>query len=151
MIIKTPRSRAYALIDFLLTLLAWLAFSYLFAAGLVAVLTGGPRGLTASLVERVLPAAHTLMVYVVVGLCIAALLYAWAQYNTIKFGQRHRRRMYPILTPEALADSVGMTVLQIGILRTSQRVVIHHTDDGLVDVIDVDQAVITASIIRMVG
>lgn len=151
MIIKTPLSWVYALIDFILTLLAWFAFSYLFVTGLMSISMDEVGGLTVPLALRLRPAMHTLMVYVAVAVCIAVLLFSWAQYNTIRFGRYNRRRMYPIPAPEVLAGSFGMTVSQIGALRASQRAVIHHTDGGLVHAINVDNPAITHSSVRMIG
>lgn len=151
MIIKTPLFWAYALIDFLLTLLAWLAFSYLFVTGLIAILVGEAGGRAMPLASRLLPAMHTLMVYMIVAACIAVILFSWAQYNTIRFSRYNRRRMYPVLAPEVLANSFGMTVSQIGTLRASRRAVIHHTDGGLIHAIDVDNSAITRSSIQMIG
>lgn len=75
MIIKTPLFWAYALIDFILTLLAWLAFSYLLVTGLIAILVGEAGG-HEPLAVRLLPAMHTLMVYVAVAACIAVILFS---------------------------------------------------------------------------
>ncbi|MBV6271518.1 poly-beta-1,6-N-acetyl-D-glucosamine biosynthesis protein PgaD [Alcaligenaceae bacterium CGII-47] len=151
MLITTPRSKAAALIDFLLTLLAWLAFSYLFVVGLIAFLMGDALGTAVPSTLRWLPTIYTFIFYVVMVASIAAVLFSWAQYNTLRFGRSDRRIMYPILRPEELANSCGISMSQLEILRSSQRVVIYHTDDGLIRMIDIDDETITHPKIRIVG
>lgn len=136
MIIKTPRSRAIALIDFLLTALAWFAFCYLFLAGVRSILKGTMPGISVPLVSRLLPHVHTLMVYVLVAAGIGLLLFLWASYNAMRFGGLDRRKPPAVLPTETLAASFGLNPTQIKTLHTSQNVRIHHTAEGQISLID---------------
>ncbi|TAN27443.1 MAG: poly-beta-1,6-N-acetyl-D-glucosamine biosynthesis protein PgaD [Castellaniella sp.] len=136
MIIKTPRTRAVALIDFLLTALAWFAFCYLFAAGIRPILEGRIHGLTAPIASQLLPHAHTLLVYALVAVGIALLLLAWAGYNALRFGGLDRRKPPTILTDADLAASFSIDPAQLKVLHDSQITCVHHTDEGQISLID---------------
>jgi biofilm PGA synthesis protein PgaD len=136
MLIKTPRSSVHFLIDFILTALAWIAFGYLFVDGIVSIVVGKTPGLAVPVMSRLLPALSTLLVYVVVGVCIAVVLFAWAKYNAVRFGGLDRRKTPPALSNEALAASFSISADQLRSLRESHRVVIHHTPEGLISGID---------------
>jgi biofilm PGA synthesis protein PgaD len=136
MIIKTPRSKAISLIDFLLTALAWFAFCYLFAAGIRPTLEGRIHGLTAPIASQLLPHAHTLLVYALVAVGIALLLLAWASYNALRFGGLDRRKPPTILTDTDLAASFSIDPAQLKVLHDSQITCIHHTDEGQISLID---------------
>ncbi len=136
MIIKTPRSRAIALIDFLLTALAWFAFCYLFVAGIRSILDGRIHGLGIPIVSLLLPHAHTLLVYTLVAVGIALLLLFWASYNAMRFGGLDRRKPPTAMTDAALAASFSIDPAQLKVLRGSQITCIHHTDEGQINLID---------------
>jgi biofilm PGA synthesis protein PgaD len=136
MIIKTERSAVFTLIDFILTLLAWIAFGYLFIAGIVSIVQGDTPGLAVPIMSRLLPSLRTLLVYVVVAVGIALVLFAWAKYNAIRFGGLDRRKTPPALSNEALATSFEISAEQLTHLRDSRRAVIHHTPEGRIDGID---------------
>lgn len=135
-IITTPRSKVITLIDFLLTTLAWFAFCYLFAAGMRPILDGRIRGLDVPVVSRLLPHVHTLLVYGLVAVCIAGLLFVWASYNAVRFGGLDRRTSPPALTDAALATSFDVNSGQLKILHSSQITRIHHTEEGQISLID---------------
>lgn len=136
MIIKTPRSRAAALIDFLLTALAWSAFFYLFAAGIRPVLAGGTNGLAVPLASQLLPHAHALLVYALVAVGIALMLLVWASYNALRYGGLHRRKPPAVLTDTELAASFSIDPAQLKVLHDSQITCVHHTDEGQISLID---------------
>ncbi len=131
MIIKTTRSRLASGVDAVLTAIAWLAFTYLFGASLVDVLsgqrTGGP-GLGA--IADALPTMETLGVYGVVALVNALILVAWARYNAYRFRGVDRRRSPTPLSDAQLAHSFGVP-LQTRVASTQAKAMtIHHCKDG---------------------
>lgn len=136
MIIKTERSGVFTLIDFILTLLAWIAFGYLFIEGIVSIFRGDTPGLAVPIMSRLLPSLRTLLVYVVVAVGIALVLFAWAKYNAIRFGGLDRRKTPPALSNEALATSFEISAEQLASLRDSHRAVIYHTPEGRINDID---------------
>ncbi|HEU0229743.1 MAG TPA: poly-beta-1,6-N-acetyl-D-glucosamine biosynthesis protein PgaD [Burkholderiaceae bacterium] len=150
MIIKTPRSRVSALIDFALTLLAWIAFGYLFIDGIVSIVEGNTPGLAVPFMSRLLPELRTLLVYVVVAAIIALVLFAWAKYNAARFGGLDRRKTPPALSSEALADSFEISADQLATLRESRRATIHHTPDGLISGIEASDVRGSASVVNLV-
>lgn len=136
MILKTARSRAARTFDFLLTALAWLAFCYLFAAGIGVLPATGLSGLAPSVLARLLPDVRLLLAYLIVAACISLLLSLWAHYNALRFGRLVRRKPASDLQPETLALSFGISPMQIRLLHTGRVLSIHHTDEGLIHRID---------------
>ncbi|MGN6581033.1 MAG: poly-beta-1,6-N-acetyl-D-glucosamine biosynthesis protein PgaD [Bordetella sp.] len=131
MIIRTPRSLLHFLIDSVLTALAWFAFLYLLANGVVSIVKGDRQGTEEiSTLRHLLPSLGTLLVYFLVAVCIALVLYAWAKYNAKRFGGLDRRASPPALSREDLAASFGISVEQLDQLRRSYVSVIHHAPDG---------------------
>ncbi len=137
LIIKTPRSSAAAVVDFILTALAWAAFGYLFVEGIVSIVLGTTPGLAVPVASRLLPALATLLVYLVVAVCIAVVLFVWARYNVLRFGRLDRRKAPPALPNEALAASFGISTSELAALRASRLAVIHHNTEGRISGIDV--------------
>ncbi|CAM5210465.1 Biofilm PGA synthesis protein PgaD OS=Castellaniella defragrans OX=75697 GN=HNR28_002556 PE=4 SV=1 [Castellaniella defragrans] len=138
MIIKTPRSRLFALIDAVLTALAWLIFLYLFGAGILAITAGEAQGIAVPVFSNLLPSMLTLLAYGVVAAGIALVLALWAQYNAIRFGSLERRKAARTVTDDQLAQGFDVTPEAIGRLRASRRAAIHHAEDGRIQLIDIE-------------
>lgn len=136
MIVKTPRSRANTLIDFLLTALAWLVFCYLFASGIASILEGSAAGPAVPLAWRLPPDLHTLLTYVYMAAGLGLLLFGWARYNKLRFGGLNRRKAPPALTRAALAASFEISPELLETVRASRITCIHHTDKGRISGID---------------
>lgn len=145
MLIKTPRSRTNALVDFFLTALAWFVFCYLFVTGIWSILESATPGLSMPLVPRLLLEVHTLLAYVFVAAGIDLLLLAWAVYNALRFGGLDRRKAQPALTCAALAASFEISLELLKALRASQAMRIHHTDEGQINAIDFSRNPTSAS------
>lgn len=147
-IIKTPRNRVFALIDFSLTLMAWLVFVYLLGAGLWTIILEGH--LEADLLAAPIPSAtSTLLLYLLVAAGIATVLVAWAQYNAIRFGPMARHQRVPARPLGVLLHRFGTNPVQVGSLHRCQRATIHHGQDGLIQAIDVKAETNRRPTIRM--
>ncbi|QHE87503.1 poly-beta-1,6-N-acetyl-D-glucosamine biosynthesis protein PgaD [Hydrogenophaga sp. BPS33] len=143
MIIKTSRSRLASFIDAVLTAIAWIAFSYLFGASLLNVLSGQREGgpdMTA--LTRLLPTMGTLSIYVVVALINAAILLTWARYNAYRFRGVDRRQASLPLNDAQLADRFGLSLKRRLSAAGARSMTIHHCKDGHIRGIDIhpDQA-----------
>jgi len=136
MILQTSRSRAARTFDFLLTALAWLAFCYLFAAGIGILAETRFSGLASPVLAGLLPDVRLMLAYLAVVVCITLALSAWAHYNALRFGRLARRKPISGLRPETLALSFGISPMQIELLHTGRVLSIHHTDEGLIHRID---------------
>ncbi|CAB3631536.1 MAG: poly-beta-1,6-N-acetyl-D-glucosamine biosynthesis protein PgaD [Achromobacter pulmonis] len=136
MIITTKRSRAGYLFDLLLTALGWIAFIYLFGAGIAAILRGAASGPQAPLWPTFLPTLHTLGSYAALALLNAAVLVAWAVYNHLRFAGKDRRQPIAPLDDRRLATSFAVTPRQITQLRAARIAVIHHGGDGQIQAIE---------------
>ena len=136
MIITTKRSRAGYLFDLLLTAVGWLAFVYLFGAGIVAILRGAASGPQAPLWPTFLPTLQTLGSYAVLALLNAAVLVLWAAYNHLRFGGKDRRQPIAPLDDHRLALSFAVTPRQIAQLRAARVASIHHGGDGEIQTIE---------------
>ncbi|MFV0282436.1 MAG: poly-beta-1,6-N-acetyl-D-glucosamine biosynthesis protein PgaD [Castellaniella sp.] len=137
MIIKTPRSRLTSTFDHLLTALAWGAFAFLCLPGLRSILASTAHAATnPGATDRLLSNAQTLVAYALVSALIGLLLSAWACYNALRFGGLTRRQPLSDPLPSTLAEHFSISPRQLHILRTSQAVVIHHTDEGLISLVD---------------
>lgn len=147
-IIKTPRNRFFALIDFGLTLLAWLVFVYLLGAGVWSIILNGH--LQADVLAAPIPSfADTLLLYLLVAAGIAAALVAWAQYNAIRFGPMARRQVVPARPLGVLLRRFGSNPVQAGTLHRCHRATIFHGQDGLIQAIEVKPEPNKRPVIRM--
>jgi len=138
MIIKTPRSRLFTLVDSVLTALAWLAFLYLFAAGILSIAMGDTQGIAVPVISNLLPPMLTLVVYAVVAACLALALTLWAHYNAVRFGSMDRRKATGPVSDDQLAQGFEVTPEALGRLRACRRVSIHHTEDGHIQLIEIE-------------
>ena len=135
MIVKTPRSALASATDGLLTALAWAAFGSLFASGIHSLLTD-PAHAAVPAVSRLLPDVQALVAYALAVACIGLLLSAWACYNAVRFGGLDRRKPPGDTLSTALAGHFDVSPAQLQILRASRTILIHHTDDGRISMID---------------
>src|SRR3546814_13058483 len=94
MIIKMPRFWVFALIDFVLTALAWVIFLYLFGGGVASILKGDMPGIAVPLASRLLPFLYTLLVYIVVAIGIGLVLFAWSKYKEIRLCRDRKNVVY---------------------------------------------------------
>ncbi|MDY0308453.1 MAG: poly-beta-1,6-N-acetyl-D-glucosamine biosynthesis protein PgaD [Castellaniella sp.] len=150
MIIKTPRSISAALLDGLLTILAWAAFGFLFASGIHSIMTDPEFTATAPAWSRLLPNMQTLLAYALLAACIGLLLSAWACYNAVRFSGLDRRKPTDALQPNALAQHFDISPTQLQILHASRTILIHHTPEGRISMIDfVDEPAATQPFMRL--
>lgn len=131
MIIKTARSRLASSIDAVLTAIAWIAFTYLFGASLVEILSGRREGgPSLGAIAEALPTMATLGIYAVVAVVNALILLGWARYNAYRFRGVDRRRPSAPLSDAQLAQSFGLP-LQMRVASTQAKsMTIHHNKDG---------------------
>lgn len=132
MIIKTPRSRVFALIDLALTAAAWIFFLHLFNSGITSILKDNAPSLAIPQASRFLPLMYTLLAYVAIALCIGLVLSLWAKYNEIRFGRFERRTALEPISDEKLASGFGVPESQLADLHENKRLVIHHTPEGYI-------------------
>jgi len=130
MIISTSRSRLGFLVDAVLTIIAWIAFIYLFGAGIVAILRGAAQGPQAPLWSTFLPTMGTLSAYLLVAAINAAILVAWAIYNHLRFAGLDRRTSPAAIGAAQLARSFALDAKGVEDINASKVVVIHHDEEG---------------------
>lgn len=130
MIIYTPRSRVGYLLDVVLTLIAWIAFFYLLAGGILAILEGRLRGPDVPFWGAFLPTIGTLSSYVLVAAINAAILVGWAVYNHWRFGGVDRRKSPPPVRIAQLAHSFMLVPNTIREACAAKIMVIHHDEAG---------------------
>lgn len=128
LIIRTNRSRTAQAIDTVLTAIGWMGFSYLVAAGIMAVVSGLDHSLEISLLGSTLPTAQILLLYLTIAAINALLLMLWGTY---------RRRLTRIAPNDAanlddasLAERFDLSAPQLQDIRLSRLLVIHHADTG---------------------
>ena len=136
MIVKTPRSALASTLDGLLTALAWAAFGFLFVSGVRSIVAGPAHAAAGPAVSRLLPDAQALLAYALVAACIGLLLSAWACYNALRFSGLNRRKPPGDPLPDTLAGHFGVSLAQLRVLRASRTLLIHHTDEGRISMID---------------
>ncbi len=132
MIIRTTRSRLGRLLDAFLTILAWLGFSYLCAAGIRAVLQETGAGPGVPFWSALLPTMGTLTLYILVGLFNGIVLLVWALYNQYRFAGLDRRKPVAALGGEELARSFGLCEQRLAALHQAKVAVVGHENDGTI-------------------
>jgi len=138
MIITTKRSRLRYLLDILLTTLGWVAFVYLFGAGIVAILSGEMSGLQAPIIPPLLlSSAETVINYIVVALINANVLIGWAVYNQFRFVGKDRRKPTPPLTEGQLQKSFTLSPALFNDVQKASVMVVYHEENNMVCTIDV--------------
>lgn len=130
MIIYTPRSRVGYLFDVVLTLIAWAAFFYLLAGGILAILEGRLQGPDMPLWGAFLPTIGTLSSYLLVATINAAILVGWAVYNHWRFGGVDRRKSPPPVRIAQLAHSFMLVPNTIREACAAKIMVIYHDEAG---------------------
>lgn len=136
MVIRTQRSKLRYVLDVVLTLLAWLAFVYLFAQGIWAVGTGRMEGLDMPFISRARPSMGTLSTYALAMLLQGLLLVLWALYNWGRFGSKQRRNADIAVSDESLTHLYGIDPSTLQRLRIQPVSVIYHTPDGSIAAVE---------------
>lgn len=130
MIISTSRSRTGSFFDALLTVIGWIAFIYLFGAGIVAILRNAAGGPEASLLPTFLPTLGTLSTYAIIALVNAAIFLCWALYNYWRFKGLDRRKPITLINVAQMARSFSVTVDEVSRLRAAKVLTVHHNEKG---------------------
>ncbi|MDR3003981.1 MAG: poly-beta-1,6-N-acetyl-D-glucosamine biosynthesis protein PgaD [Acidovorax sp.] len=136
MVICTQRSRLRYALDVVLTLLAWLAFAYLFAQGIWAVGTNRVEELEMPFLSRAQLSMNTLSIYALAMLLQGLLLVLWALYNWGRFRGKQRRNTDTAVSDESLTRSYGIDASTLQRLRTQPISVIYHTADGSIAAVE---------------
>lgn len=114
--------------DAVLTLVAWLGFSYLIYTGLMVALAESPD----SGVRPFYSTYGTVMLYMAVALLIGAVLIGWAKYNQHRFRVERRRRR-PGLEKHEVAASFSITPELALELSKARVLTLAHYDTGAID------------------
>lgn len=115
-------------LDALLTLIAWLGFSYLIYSGLVAEITQAPfMG-----IRPFYTTLNTLSVYFLVACLISLMLVVWAKYNQLRF-RIERRKRRPALEGPELAASFNITPELALAMSQAQVFTLAHYETGAID------------------
>jgi len=130
MIVRTRRSLPRYWLDVALTALAWVAFIILFGRGIVNLAQERLAGIPVPFWQEVLPTMRTLLIYALVAIVNALILFGWAGYNWWRFRGESRRRYPPPLSDEQLLQYFGIAAAQLAELRRARIVVAHHTPEG---------------------
>ncbi|WP_336969804.1 poly-beta-1,6-N-acetyl-D-glucosamine biosynthesis protein PgaD [Sphingobium aromaticiconvertens] len=127
--VSNTRSRLARVIDLVVTAIAWLVFGYLLYRGLFAGSTGAgdaPR----PIVPEALQTLHTVTLYVIVALVNAAILFAWAIYNQLRFRGQDRRSAISQASDHQLAQSYRVDTATLQQLRTKGPTIVYHDAHG---------------------
>ncbi|NWA04953.1 poly-beta-1,6-N-acetyl-D-glucosamine biosynthesis protein PgaD [Pseudomonas gingeri] len=127
-IIRTRQRPFMAIVDAVLTLLAWIGLLYLLIQGLWPLLDGhaGPR-IDISFFD----ALNTLQIYLWIGLLNAALLIAWARYQQRKSRSYSQRRLpAPVVGDEGLSRSFKLSDDNFARMRQSATMIVHNDEYG---------------------
>ncbi len=130
-LIKTDQHWFFKAIDIILTILAWLGFSYLFITGFIAVLqnkSASEFGMNFNLLWATI---DTLFIYLLVGILNAAILYAWAIYNK-KRRSIERRGIIPPIEDDELEESFQLKPGHLAALRNGKVITVSNDEDGLI-------------------
>ena len=123
--------------DTILTLVAWIGFSYLVYNGLIAALAHSPfMGL-----RPFFTTLNTVTFYALVALVNGLLLIGWAKYNQVRF-RIERRNRRPGLEKTELATSLHLTEQAAYGLNHGRVVTVFHTENGEIDHVDVIKGVL---------
>lgn len=128
LLVQTPRPLPVRLLDYALTGIGWLAFSYLITAGVIAVVNGVDHSLEFPFMGGVVATPTALLLYVTVCAINALLLMLWGTYR------KRVTRIPPTGLRMAddiqLAERFALSTPQLQDIRLSRMVVIHHAEDG---------------------
>jgi len=138
MIITTKPHHPRYILAILLTILGWIAFFFLFGAGIVDILIGEMSGPDAPwLPPLLLDSVNTILSYIVFVLAGTLLLIIWAQYNQRRFFGKDRRKFLAPLSREEFRARFGLSDAQLDTMRHARIITIHHEDDGTIRAIDI--------------
>lgn len=116
------------LMDMILTLVAWIGFSYLIYHGLIVALAHSPfMGL-----RPFFTTLNTVTIYLLIALINTVLLIGWAKYNQHRFRVERRKRR-PELEKNELAASLHITEQLAYELNQARVLTVFHYEDGEID------------------
>nr|WP_318381401.1 poly-beta-1,6-N-acetyl-D-glucosamine biosynthesis protein PgaD [uncultured Enterobacter sp.] len=115
-------------LDAVLTAIAWIGFSYLIYAGLIAAIAHSPyMG-----IRPFFTTLNTVTFYLVVAAINGLVLIGWAKYNQLRF-RIERRKRRPGLEKHELAASFAITP-ELALEMSKGRVfTLAHYDTGAID------------------
>lgn len=129
-LIKTSQHWLHRMIDLVLTLAAWAAFTFLLVRGLKAMAEASRSGAQQDLTEQMVHTFGTLMVYTLCAVLIGLALFAWAKYNEIRARRFDRRTRVSDIGERTLMRSFGVTSETYRRLRAQQVAVLHNDEIG---------------------
>jgi biofilm PGA synthesis protein PgaD len=112
-------------IDVVLTIMAWIGFTYLIYTGLINALINSPfMG-----VRPFFTTVNTIMCYGIIALVNGVILIGWAKYNQYRFRVERRNRR-PGLERKELAQSLQITEEQALVLNVGRVMTVFHNENG---------------------
>lgn len=139
MIITTQRHPVNLWIDRLLTIVGWLAFSYLVAQGMLLALRHALTRSGLGPMDPIFPTFTTFFFYGCVLICNGLLLWAWSRWHQRETQQRllqhqlHQQRHRAKESALAQEKTVPFALDQIEVTKQHQVVVLHHSLEGAVE------------------
>lgn len=115
-------------LDALLTVAAWLGFSWLIYSGLITAIEHDPFRETRPFYNTL----RTLSIYLLVSCLIGLALIAWAKYNQLRF-RIERRKRRPELERHEVAASFNITPELALMMSQAQVFTLAHYDTGAID------------------
>ncbi|MCT4703845.1 poly-beta-1,6-N-acetyl-D-glucosamine biosynthesis protein PgaD [Enterobacteriaceae bacterium H20N1] len=136
-LIFTERRLVPRLMDMILTLVAWIGFSYLIYNGLITALAHSPfMGL-----RPFFTTLNTVTFYMLVALANGLLLIGWAKYNQHRFRVERRNRR-PGLEKTELAASLHITDRVAYDLSQGRVLTVYHHENGEIERVEVSNGVL---------
>ncbi len=124
-------------LDAILTIVAWVGFSYLIYTGLITALAHSPFiG-----IRPFFTTLNTVTFYVLVALVNGLLLIGWAKYNQHRFRVERRNRR-PGLEKKELATSLHLTEQVAYGLNHGRVLTVFHNENGEIDHVEVAKGVL---------
>lgn len=115
-------------LDALLTVAAWLGFSWLIYSGLITAIEHDPFRETRPFYNTL----RTLSIYLLVACLIGLALITWAKYNQLRF-RIERRKRRPELERHEVAASFNITPELALMMSQAQVFTLAHYDTGAID------------------
>ena len=120
----------------LLTVLFWMMFLLLFRVALTPLAwVVGAQSVYEMFSYKVEAQdfAELMLIYMLIVVTIGICLLGWARYNQFRFRTNERRiKFRPPVSSDELADFYQLSVQQVVETAQSRRIVLEHTEDGLV-------------------
>lgn len=124
-------------IDVILTLIAWIGFSYLIYKGLITALADSPfMGL-----RPFFTTLNTVSFYAIVALVNGLVLIFWAKYNQMRFRVERRNRK-PGLEDNELAVSMHITPQLALELNKGRVVTVYHHESGEIEHVEAEKGIV---------